>query len=63
MVTKSRRLRLVGYLANMEEYRNAFKILPVGMPGGRWEYNSRIKLNEIGINTRNWIDSTKYRNY
>ena len=29
----------------------------------RWEDNIRIYLKEIGINTRNWVDSAQDRNY
>ena len=58
----SRRLRWAGHVARMEESRNAFKILtgkptgkrPLGRPRRRWE---------IGINTRNWIDSAQDGNY
>ena len=50
----------------MVEGRNAFKIStgkptgkrPLGRPRSRWEDNIRMDLKEIGINTRNWIDST-----
>ena len=46
---------------------SAFKILagkptgkrPLGRPRRRWEDNIRIDRNEIGIDTRNWIDSAK----
>ena len=43
----------------------------IGAPAGRrslvmpkrgWEDNSRIDLKEIGISTRNWVDSTQDRN-
>ena len=55
----------------MEEGRSAFKIVkgtpagkkPLGRPMRRWEYNIRMDLNEIGINTRNWVDSAKDRDY
>ena len=55
----------------MEEGRSAFKILTV-IPAGkrpsgrhrcRWEDNIRIYLKEIGINTRNWVDSAQDWNY
>ena len=58
-------------MARMEEGRSAFKIL-AGKPTGKrllartrrkWEDNIRMDLNEIGINTRNWIDSTQDRDY
>ena len=68
---KSRRLRLPGHVARMEEGRSAFKILTgkptgkrlVGKPRRRWEDNIRMDLEEIGINARNWVDSAKERNY
>ena len=62
---KSRRLRWAGHVARMEEGRSAFKILkgkptgkrPLGRPWRRWEDNVRMDLEEIGINTMNWVDS------
>ena len=70
-VIKSRRLRWAGYVARMEEGRNAFKILtgkctekrPLGRPRRRWEDNIRMDLEEIGINAGNWVDSAQDRNY
>ena len=55
----------------MEEDNSAFKILrctpagkrPLGRSRRRWEDNIRMDLKEIGINTRNWVDSAKDRNY
>ena len=49
----------------MEEGRSSFKILtdtttgkrPLGSPRRRWEDNIRMNLKEIGINTRDWVDS------
>jgi hypothetical protein len=46
---------------------SAFKILkgkptgkrPLGKCRRRWEDNIRIDFKEIGINTRNWIDSAQ----
>ena len=29
----------------------------------RWENNIRMNLKEIGINTRNWVDSAQDRDY
>ena len=34
-----------------------------GRPRRRWEDNIRMDLEEIGINTRNWVDSAQDRNY
>ena len=66
-VIKSRRLRWEGHVTRMEEGRKAFKILtgtPIGnRPLGRhrWEDNIRMDLKEIGINTRNLVDSAQDR--
>ena len=68
---KSKRLRWAGHLARMEEGRSAFKILtvkpigkrPLGRPRRRWEDNIRMDLEEIGINTRNWVDFAQDRYY
>ena len=55
----------------MEEARSAFKIstgkptgkIPFGRPRPRWKENIRMDLKEIGINTRNWVDSAQDRDY
>ena len=63
---KSRRLRWAGHVARMEEVRSAYKILtgkPLGRRWRRWEDNIRVDLGEIGISTRNWVDSAQDRNY
>jgi hypothetical protein len=67
----SRRPRWTGHVARMEEGRTSFKILtgtpvgkrPLGAPRRRWEENIRMDLEEIGINTRNWVDLAKDRDY
>ena len=61
---KSRRFKLTGIIARIEEGASAFNILkgkhtgkrPLGRPMCRWEDNIRMHLKEIGINMRNWID-------
>ena len=66
---KSRRLRWAGHVARMEEGKSAFKILtgkstgkrPLGRSRRRWEDNISMDLKEIGINTRNWVDSAQNR--
>ena len=53
----------------MEEGRSSLKILigtstgkkPLGRTRRRWEDNIRMDLKEIGINTRNWVDSAQDR--
>ena len=55
----------------MEECRSAYNILtgkptgkmPLGRPRRRWKNNIRIDFKEIGINTRNWVDSAQDREY
>ena len=55
----------------MEEGGSAFKILtgkstakrPLGRPRDRWEDNSRMNLEKIGINAGNWVDSSQDRGY
>ena len=55
----------------MEDGRSAFKILtgtpigkrPLGKPRLRWENYIRMDLKEIGVNARNWVDSTQDRDY
>ena len=55
----------------MEEDRSTFKILtdtptgkkPSGRPKSRWKDNIRMDLKEMGINTRNWIDSAQDADY
>ena len=37
--------------------------IPLGRPRRRWEDNIRSDFKEIGINTSNWVDSAKVRNY
>jgi hypothetical protein len=64
-------LRWAEHVGIMEEGRRAFKILtgtpagkrPLGRPRRRWEDNIRMDLKEIGINTRNWVDSAQDRDY
>ena len=70
-VIKSRRLRWAGHVARMKKGRNAFKIVtgkstgkrPLGKSRCRWEDNIRIDLEEIGINTGNWVDSPQDKDY
>ena len=55
----------------MKEGRSAFRILtgkatgkrPLGRPRRRWESNIRMDLKEIGINTRNWVDSAHHMDF
>ena len=55
----------------MEEGRSVLTILtgtptgkrPLGKPRDGWKGNIRMDLKEIGINTRNWVDSAQNRDY
>ena len=66
-----RRLRWAGHLARMEDSRSVFKILtgkptgkrPQGRSRCRWEDIVRMDLKEVGINTKNWVDSAQDTNY
>ena len=68
---KSRRLRWAGHVVRMEEGRSTLKILTgkptgkrlLGRPRRRWGYNITMNVEEIGIKTRDWVDSTQDRNY
>ena len=58
-------------MVRTEESKSALNIListstgnrPLGKPMCRWEDVIRMDIKEIGINTRNWMDSTQDRNY
>ena len=60
-----------GHVARIEEGRSVFKILtgkpagkrPLGSPKRRWEDSIIMDLQEIGINTRTWVDSAQDRDY
>ena len=70
-LVKSRRLRWAGHVARIEEGRSTFKIVIIkpagkrllGRPSRRWEDNIRMNLKEIGIHTRNLVDSLQDRDY
>ena len=55
----------------MVEGRSAFKILtgkptgkrPLRRPRRRWEDTIRMDLEEIGINTGNWVESAQDKDY
>jgi hypothetical protein len=62
-VIKSRRMRWVGHVADMGEWKGVYRVLvgrtkgkrPLGRPRCRWEDNINIDLREIGISGVNWI--------
>ena len=64
---KYRRLRWAGHAARMEEDRITFKILTgtptgritLGRPSCRWKDNIRVDVKEIGIHTRDWVNSAQ----
>ena len=68
---KSRQLRCAEVIARMDEGGSDFNILTCKSTGKRplwrsrlrWEDYITMELKEIGINTRNWVDSAQDRNY
>jgi hypothetical protein len=67
-VIKSRRIRLPGHVARMED-RDVYRVL-VGKPKGkrplgrlkrRWEDNIRIDLQEVGCVSMDWIGLARDR--
>ena len=62
-VINSRRLRWADHIPRMEESISAFTILTgkriLGWPKRGWESN----IKEIGIYTRDWMDSVRDRDY
>ena len=70
-VIKSRRLRWAEHVARMEEGRSSFNILtgkaigkrPLEGPRRRWGDNIRMDLEEIGINSGDWVVSAQDRDY
>ena len=64
-------MRLTGHVARMEEGKSTIRSLickptgrrPLGRSRCRWEDNIRMDFEEIGINTRNWVDSAQDRDY
>jgi hypothetical protein len=69
MVIKSRRMRLAGQVARMEEGRAVYRSLvgkpeskrPVGRPRRRWEDNIKMDVREIGMDGTNWIELAQNR--
>ena len=68
---KSERFGWAGHVARMEEGRSTFKNVigrptgkrPSGKPGRRLKENIRMEFKEIGINTKNLVDSAQYSDY
>ena len=68
---KSRKLRWEGHVARMGEGRSAFEILtnkptrkrPLGRSRRSWKNNIINYFKEIGVSTRNLIDSAQNRAY
>jgi hypothetical protein len=69
-IIKSRRMRWVGYVARMEEIRNAYRLLvgkpegkrPLGRPRRRWVDNIKMDLGEVGWGVVDWIGLVQDRN-
>jgi hypothetical protein len=68
-VIKSRRMRWAGHVARTGERRGAHSVLvrkrdgkrPLGRPGGRWEDNIMMYLQEVGCGGIDWIELVQER--
>jgi hypothetical protein len=68
-IIKSRRMRWVGHVARIGEWRGAYRVLvwrpegkrALGRPRCRWEDNIKLDLWEIGIDGANWIQLAQDR--
>ena len=66
---KSRRLRWAGYVACMEQSRNASRVLmgkpegkrSLGRPRRRWEEIIKMDMREVGSDPGDWIDLAEDR--
>ena len=69
MNLKSGRLKWAGYVARMEQSRNAYRVLVrkpegkrlSGRPRCRWEDNIKMDLREVGCDPGEWIDLAEDR--
>ena len=59
---KSIRLRWAGHVARILTGNPTGK-RPLWRPRRRWEDNTRMDLEEMGINAGNWVDSAQDRDY
>jgi hypothetical protein len=68
-VVKSRRMRLAGHVARMEEGRGVYRVLvgkpegkrPLGRPRRRWEDNIKMDLQEVGGSCGDWMELAQDR--
>jgi hypothetical protein len=66
---RSRRIRWVMHVAQMEEKMNVYRVLvgkpdgkrPLGRPRCRWVDNIKMDLSEIGWGGMDWIDLAQDR--
>ena len=66
---KSRRMRLVGYVARMRKKSGVYRVLvgkiegkrPLGRPRRRWEDNIKMALQEVGFGVTDWIKMAQDR--
>ena len=68
-VVKSRRMRLAGHVACMEEGRVVHRVLvrkpdgkrPLGRPRRRWQGNIKMDLQEMGGGCGDWMELAQDR--
>jgi hypothetical protein len=68
-VTKSRRIRCVGYVACLWERTGVHRVLvgksegnkPLGRPRHMWEDNIKMYIQEVGCGGTDWIELAQNR--
>jgi hypothetical protein len=68
-ITKLRRMRWAGHVAQMGKKRNVYRLLvgkpegkrPLGRPRCRWKVNIKMDLLEIGLSVVDWIGLAQVR--
>ena len=68
-VIKSRRMRLAGHVARVEEGRVVYKVVvgkpegkrPLGRPRRRWEGDIKMDLQEVGRGCGDWMELAQDR--
>ena len=68
-VVKSRRMRWAGHVVRMGEGRGVHRVLvgkpegkrPLGRPRHRWEFNTKIDLQEVGGSCGDWMELAQDR--